>query len=144
LVCIWSARQHETGRFDARQCKVKTVGVYGLSADWPSMPEAPYRTENPEVASSGAVALDAGRCDSSGGASSRSRISQSSELASQGLRPATIPRPDDDEKHRKLVRIDESGRAHRAKRFAVIAQVDGGREKVLGNLHRRRSLVRPR
>jgi len=52
LVCIWSARQHETGRFAARQCKVETVGVYGLSTEPPSMPEAPYRTEKPGVGGS--------------------------------------------------------------------------------------------
>ena len=39
-------------RFDARQCKVKTVGVYGLSTDSPSMPEAPYRSEKPGVGGS--------------------------------------------------------------------------------------------
>ncbi len=49
LVCIWSARQHETGRFAARQCKVETVGVYGLSTERPSRPEAPHRSENPFV-----------------------------------------------------------------------------------------------
>lgn len=52
LVCIWSASQHETGRFDARQCKVGTVGVYGLSTDLPSMLGAPYRSEKPGVGGS--------------------------------------------------------------------------------------------
>jgi hypothetical protein len=35
LVCMWSAGQYETGRFAAKQCKMKAVGMQGLSTDWP-------------------------------------------------------------------------------------------------------------
>ena len=36
--------------------------MYGLSTDWPSVPETAYRPDNLQVVSSGSVALNEGRC----------------------------------------------------------------------------------
>ena len=52
VVRIWSARQYETGRTDARRCEVETLGVYGLQARRASIAGSLERSHNPKVAGS--------------------------------------------------------------------------------------------